>query len=75
MTNRLRPAGNTTVNTLILVSFENMQKAIDIRPNFVSLNFSESMMSPFMFGHIDIAEPRGMLYSSSSYSWGGISLY
>lgn len=64
MTNKLRAAGNTTINAIALMSFSNPKRVVDIRPNFLRIVFNESMMSPFMFGHVDIAEPSGMLYST-----------
>ena len=59
-----RSAGNTTVNSLVLISYSTPERAVDIKGNFVRIAFTESMMSPFMYGYVDIGESSGMLYSS-----------
>ena len=59
-----RAAGNVTVENLILMSYEDPERSVDIRANFVQINFVESMLSPFMTGYVDIAESSGMLYPS-----------
>ena len=64
MANEFRSAGNVTVNQLFLISYSDPSKVVDIRGNYVQIGFSESMLSPFLSGHVDVTESSGLLYPS-----------
>ena len=58
-------AGYVDVSKLLIVSHES-GKSTDVQGNYVSIHLTESALTPFIDGYIDIVDTYGMIYPTAS---------